>query len=254
MQSSTSGPSNTVEPSNGTPIPLGTQWNDCKGMDTIFTWPGDMGPSKPPGNWSNGKGEGTSVGLVLYQCKRFSWGPFERPVAFVAEVHNNMDPPPDCRLGTWGTFRALNAFYVNDSAVAKFLRETYGFPAVHANITVADSNSNGIRSTTWQWTPDGGKMSQVSSSEVDAYGQDVTDIERWVWIPDGRVHFLDWEYTETLNEGDLTATPGHMNPPMLYAKSGPDPYVGRGDFLAKINVSAQIQIFGDEECKQPLES
>jgi hypothetical protein len=220
-------------------------------MDTRFIWPGETGPGKPPGNWSKGQGEGSSVGLKLIECKRFSWGPFERPVSFVAEVHDNINPPADCRNGTWGSFWALNKFYVNDTQVARYLLETYGLPAVHANITVTDKNTNGIRTTNWQWTPNGGNTSEVSSSEVDAYGQDVTDIERWVWIPDGHVHFLDWEYTETLNEGDLTVTPGHMKPPMLYAGAGPDPYVGVGSFLARVNVSGQIKIFGDEECKQP---
>jgi hypothetical protein len=247
-------PSETADGSNGASPPLSTQWNHCHGGDTAFTWAGDTGPGKPPGNWSKGQGEGSDVLLMLLTCERFSWGPFERPVTFVAETHNNIAPPQECRQGPWEYYYALNALYVNDSQVAQYLQETYGLPAKHANITVTDASFANYRNTYWHWAPDGGSTSWLNISEVNVYAQGITDNWRWAWISHAHVYFLDWISVNIQDEGTVYLTPGSKQAPMLYYGHGPDPYMGHGDFLPTADITGQIQIFGDEECKQPLAS
>ncbi|MES2155108.1 MAG: hypothetical protein V4510_08235 [bacterium] len=221
-------------------------------FETSETWPGSTNPGGPPANWSGTSGPGSELGVALFDCARVQWGPYERPLQFILELHTNMTTPAACRRGQFDNFYILNAIYVDDANVTRFLRDELGFPALNTAINVTFQGDKMAAS----WRPEGGEVSEVQDQRLHAYDSPESIIRRVAWETHGHVSLLDWTAaSQTAQPGVVPAT-GHMRPPMLQSKMG-DPYIGgRGGFdgfTDDTEVEGHLYRFNDDQCKAPID-
>ncbi|MES2155908.1 MAG: hypothetical protein V4510_12305 [bacterium] len=228
-----------------------TTWNQCRMLVTSVSWEGSTSPAHPLASWGGTGGTGSESGIQFFDCQRFNWGPFERPLRFILEGHTNQTVPEQCKLGDWFFFASLNAIYVDDPQVVAYMASNLSLPARHASMTVTYGDTVHL-----VWQPDGGEQSEVSITALRL--QNTTDDvkHRLAWAKEGRVTLLDWHESGDLAWPVFTPATGHMRPPMLNAKLG-DPYVGnRGGFdgfTDDTEVEGHMYRFNDDQCKEPID-
>ncbi len=223
-------------------------------MTTGVTWPADTNPARPPANWSADQGGvGSDLSLYLLSCERFNWGPFERPLKMILELHTNMTPPASCTKGSYEYFQVLNSIWVDDPQVATFLASNLSLPVHLSAITMQTAGTPGLTFTAnWSWRPETGQPSDVATTIALGYETHGSARERIAWVAQGRVSLLDMQQTLSGYLPEAVLTPGHMRPPMLLSKMG-DPYPGDGDLYSSGDVEGTLYRFADDQCKEPID-
>jgi hypothetical protein len=263
LGTSNSPPSSPTLTTTGTgPIATGypktVQWDSCKGWDTGFHYP----PGKPPGathdpNWTDPTvNVFTTVITRARDCDRVSWGPFERPVRMILEQHDFLQVPESCQPANNVTgfvgMTELSSLWVNDSALANFLKQTYpGMPVYYSPIDVSDQATGGLIDHVWTWGLEAQNKSKLNTLEDSAPPGQSSDNYRLFWYSDTGVSFMDLTDVFSFPAETNRATYGTVYPPMLWGHLATN-YASYGDWEGKSTMSGTISVFHDHQCKQPV--
>ena len=257
--SSTPASASGTNQSTGNPIPKtnsALRWNDCVGLGSLFTGPAATAPtgSEVPPGWAQTTGDISSMQINTFHCNRVSIGPFERPVTGMTESHNKITVPPQCIAFNPDIIDVdvLVALWVDDAQVAGYLHSTYGMPVRIAKFDYAADTTTPVEQRTWSWSSDNSTPSRLTMPFVPGSNTPGSFTLRMMWHNGTAVSALDYSEVSTVqNNVDALASYGLLQPPMLYARTAPFPYVGRADTWTG-DITGTIYRFGDLECKKPL--
>ncbi len=229
-------------------------FTNCRGMDSAFSFPGDTGPGKAPGDWDQQTHAGSDVDLELYRCERVSWGPFERgPIQMVFETHNKFEIPPGCDEKPRNIMLALVALWIDDAELAAYVNQTYGAATHFAAIQSAGGpGAAGQYHAEWSFASGGLAASTIQANDAEVLPGSSPIIERMVWSAGPKLFILNLEEQGTNSFGNTVVTPGEMRPPTLYSEAGVgEQYAGRGSAYNSVTLSATIDKYGDFACTKP---
>jgi hypothetical protein len=237
---------------------LQMEFTGCIGAGTVFTFPSLLGPGRPVEGWPDAPPVPTDVELRFAKCERMRWGPFERPITLIYEIHDRQTPDPGCTSygapHVPGTLMALQAMWFDDAEVAAWANLTFGMPTKAAAFTVTEDAVGPASAWTWRWQLPSGEASEVTfrHADLDATKQAAPYLQRLAWRSDeGILHLLDFHESMRGDRVQATLTPGTMGPSMLYSQAAPSPYLGYGDQLDTLGLAGDLHRFEDMACATP---
>ncbi|MES2154440.1 MAG: hypothetical protein V4510_04820 [bacterium] len=168
------------------------------------------------------------------------------------EGHDQAEAPPKCAEGNHNLIFILNSFWVNDTAVASWLRSTYHMPTIAGPITMTIAAGAALETHEWRWRPENATVeSVVSFNSTGQAGAPSAYILRVAW-PNGQgITYMDFKETYSVPP-DVQVVTGRMEPPMLYPTGRPNPYVGQGELQSNVSIETELHAFKDFKCEQPL--
>ncbi|MCA1810845.1 MAG: hypothetical protein LC623_02405 [Halobacteriales archaeon] len=244
---------------NRTEVPVDIFFSKCRDALTAFTFPLSTAPGSHPPGWEPTFQMGSNVGLRMIECDRISWGPIERPIHLLFEIHEHLNPQGNCTtldgVAATGSLAMLNSLWIDSEAAANYLKAVYDLPVLYANFNVSTTRqANGeTESQTWTWNQPGQPSSQVSYYGI--HWQTIADplTDRMFWFNSTMLSYINLNMLVTRGQQlPLSATPGTMRPPMLYATAmNTETYVGHGE-LQELELSGHIKRYSDYQCRTPL--
>ncbi|HUR63962.1 MAG TPA: hypothetical protein VM241_05730 [Candidatus Thermoplasmatota archaeon] len=231
------------------PRPAGLELTGCTGWhgDTP-SLPSPLVPGKAPPGWEPDPANPASVVMDGYACSRLSVGPFERPVRIVLDSHTNVNFPPSCNPKGGSTPMAvLGTLWVNDTAVARYLNQTYGLPARASPITDEVQAVGPARAHRWTWGT--GHASALNVTE-DGTGFVSYATERIFWERGGGVSVLDLALQHDAPPVQHPAV-GTAQPPMLLAGGPGGAFLLTTSWYPAIALTGSLTLYHDRACSEP---
>jgi hypothetical protein len=245
-------------PVNKTGEPSDIFFSDCRDAVTWALWPGNLGPEHRPPGWEPVETTVvTGIWAHMIECDRVSWGPIERPLHLLFEMHDNFAAAENCTspegMSGPGIFLMLNSLLVDSQAAADYLKATYDLPTAYASFNVTSIRQADAYGETWTWSLPGQPASEVSFYDVHRMTVHSLSSERPFWFNKTSLSYfnLNFVVTETA-QAPLGSTPGTMHPPMLYATTTKQTnYLGDGQSQV-VEIEGHIKRYADFECREPL--
>jgi hypothetical protein len=146
----------------------------------------------------------------------------------------------------------LSSLWVNDSALASFLKQTYrGMPVYYSPIDVSDQTTSGVIDHVWTWGLGAQNKSQLNTYDDQHPAGQSQDNYRLFWYNQEGVSFMDLANTFTSSVvTNARAGYGTFYPPMLWGYVT-QPYGPSSGWETGITMSGTISVFHDHQCKQP---
>ncbi len=163
----------------------------CHGAQVQFTVPAALHPGTPPPGWA-GPVEADAISstfLEAWQCERLAWGDHERPITFVAAIHDHFSPPTACAKDGAPLY-VLETVWVNDAEIAASLRAAWDIPIQSATFAVNREGPDAVQRVDWSWEANDTAM-RLMSQRIS--GQSASALEaRWVWPAGPGLGMLAW--------------------------------------------------------------
>lgn len=224
----------------------------CNGFFTIHQWPANLGPDDPslPDSWSPSVQLGSEVELDYFTCDRIGWGPYERPMTLMFELHSKFAMPAGCDAEGPALRWVLYGLWVSDAEFASFLKQEYQLPVRVGVFGYSQQMTGPIMTESWKWSEPGGPESRLEMfGEAMEYSQ-IAFWYRLAWFRDGGVGIMDLNISTESPDIYTHATVGEMKPPMLYASAGVEPYAADGGPQRAASLEGNLKIFRGDQCEE----
>ena len=228
------------------------QWTNCRSLRDVFVYPGSPPRAQQDPTWDPPLPFVTYVWLLMIECERVSWGPFERPMRMVLEYHNDAQPPDSCSPppGQPTNGAMLAGLWVNDPAFADYVKANYDGIAVYYSDIQNNVSTQGLASTfEWSWGPADGPRTVVRDVDERANAApDFTENYRLYFFNATRGAVLDLHlnsplsppYTDRLDYGEI-------HQPMLAADFS-EQYVATGRWDESATMTGTLTFYKDHKC------
>ena len=242
---------------------LNSTWNECFGLGTDQGWPrhdyglGNFSAAEPPAGWNSSQGVGYSIVILALECKRVSWGQYERgPVTLLLEIHDNVETPERCRTTEQLTdSAALASIWISDPDLAA-LAASFGMRTYTGPLSVM-LDAGEATEVSARWNVLGGAESTLATTVPS-----LPDVENYrgfliYWHDGHNLWRLKYDSMFTgpaqpepilvvENMQDAVVT-GHMAPPMLTGETYPD-WAGAGEVYSQADLTMSLTRFKDNQC------
>lgn len=227
---------------------------NCTNQDTGFPWPGEAAPGQVPPGWEPSLALASNGIISFYDCERFAWGPYERPIRIAIEEHDKRVAPPACeQAGDYEVSQIIERLWIDDPEIVEYLNTTYSLPARFAAIAYTDTISAGVHQRVWSLTPPGAQPSTLNFLRPPTDDRPGGTFGlRLVWWSGSVLGYLDLTQTDTYREPGAMPVYGHMEPPTLHASTGLSEWVGAGGWHEAMDASGMILLWRDSLCADPL--
>jgi hypothetical protein len=235
-------------------LPRNMELNGCTLQGSAFTWPTSMAPGDYPPGWDPATPIATDFDMNFFECQRFAWGPFERPLVFVLETHTKRTAPDACAAaGSYDVDNILQRFWTNDTEVAAYLESTYDMPVGVANITHEDTEEGPAHLRTWTFLAEGtttpSTLTYPKQMGPDTPGEFIL---RVVWWNATMLGTLDLAETYGYAYPGSTDAVAHMEPPTLAGTLPIKDSIGGSAWKDDLDGSGTILLWRDTACTEPF--
>jgi hypothetical protein len=231
--------------------------NECDGMLVMPSWPRGTIPANPPPEWNETAWPLIALPTEVYECSRFSLGPFERAdVRFAIQTHDNRETPPACADGVGKDFsytEIIEVIIVDDPEIAEYL-QALGLPAHHGTIDSSMEQQGDAAVGTWTVHPDGYSASELQVVIVEEPNRREGQTFRRFWVnPTGGVSFVDMRISMLYGGTSIKPVAGFLEYPFIHP-DGASALVYSGTYFLDSYAGGPISHFGDLQCNEPLSS
>ncbi|MCA1811620.1 MAG: hypothetical protein LC623_06375 [Halobacteriales archaeon] len=171
------------------------------------------------------------------------------------ETHDFIGPPDSCfpppGQSAVTQLNELASLWVNDSALADYLKQTYpGMPVYYSPIQTETALLGPVTQRTWRWGTDQGQSHLTVNDDGQRAGQNSVG-RRLFWYTEAGVSFMDLIDDHTTQVLTGRGANGTLYPPMLWGYIT-NPYASTGEWETSSTLEGTITIFRDHLCKEPI--
>ena len=139
---------------------------------------------------------------------------------------------------------------MSNATLARAFQAAYGFPVRVADITFSSTADAARTTLSASWKADGTLASSMNATQVNAGEGHIMIHSRVLWRNGNGTVRWDLQKDEAYGE-PLVLVPSVMNPPMLDAQLGLDPFPGRGQAEPHATAKTTLTRYADAACKEP---
>ncbi len=228
------------------------QWSDCTYMWLKFTWPGPTNPRGPPANWTQPTfALQTNTYYAYYECERFSWMDFERPIKILWELNGNLVADNNCTTGDNFPASLVEAVYLDDAEIADAWKDQYELPTQIATMSLTTQLSSKPMEARLEWRVADYPPSVGTYRFGGDLVRDAPHSAYIVWERGDGINVLEQAHqTSSYSPATPTAT-ADVNAPMMVDGTIADAPVVRAGFNPQTTVTATLTEYKDKLCEEP---
>ncbi len=212
-------------------------------------WQAEQGP---PAAWTQPTfAIQTNTNYLYYECERFAWMEFERPVRLLAEVNTNFVADNNCTTGDHFPASLVQAIYLDDAELASALQERYSLPVQLSALKLEAELTNTPMAVQLEWqVGDNPRSASTFRFEGDLTAG-TPDRSSWVWESTTGINTL------LLSDDSMFYHPSPMiattdvSEPMMVANTIADTPMAHAGFRPHTTISATLTEYEDMLCEQP---
>lgn len=231
--------------------------NDCKGIRSLYTFPGDTAPAGdevPPG-WEQEAPASTDQSVIIVECGRLSLGPFERgPIRMLIESHTKANAPPKCLdyEPAVGEADVLRGIWFDDPEVAAYLAQEWNMAVHVGSFEYEETTQGGVSVRKWTWSEAGGPVSELDYSRTETAEGGNPSQQRFFWHSGGAALMLDLVMDDKQPLVTPYTTAGWFRAPMMQAEAGVELYAGVSSLVDPgAAYTGTFHRFRDLQCSEP---
>ncbi len=184
----------------------------------------------------------------VYECRRVSWGTFERgPVRMAFQSHDYYQAPESCRDGVSGAAYLLVHGITDDAELAQAIQAEIGLPTVVGTISIETNEQHGLVMAQVRWGAGDNLVELTFLPYTGSKGP--AQFETVDFVYDGStLAALHTSKTQHYTDPEFSLVEGQVGPATSYGQAGGSQVFTNAQVLSNVHQTREITLHEDPLC------